>query len=297
MTTDATAVALAAVIDALALVQGQLDRLERSNGRIEAAQRSILDRLDTIDAGQAAVTELVPVLEMILARSIEDREAIDSKLSRIAQVAAFAHAASLGNGAPLPVAAADDPLLEQFLLTQPADRISVARALIDWRGIAAGASSADLTEIIARQYQPSPTDTAETRVLRYQLAAITRAELQGRGAYRLCPRPRPGRRIGQSRRVGRGLSSSRVCGQQGKARRSSLTRSLPARSTCFRLPSGAEGTLPRSSCRPSWPNFIERSRAGLKPERDLLPAKSWSPTYWRPLPTSRPIGLVRRMTA
>ncbi|MBI0533587.1 hypothetical protein ACYZX9_19410 (plasmid) [Sphingomonas citri] len=181
MTTDATAVALAAVIDALALVQGQLDRLERSNGRIEAAQRSILDRLDTIDAGQAAVTELVPVLEMILARSIEDREAIDSKLSRIAQVAAFAHAASLGNGAPLPVAAADDPLLEQFLLTQPADRISVARALIDWRGIAAGASSADLTEIIARQYQPSPTDTAETRVLRYQLAAITRAELQGRG--------------------------------------------------------------------------------------------------------------------
>ncbi|RSV14875.1 hypothetical protein CA235_10135 [Sphingomonas sp. ABOLF] len=182
MTKDTTAVALAAAIDTLALVQGQLDRLERSNGRIEATQQRILDRLDAIDAGQAAVTDLLPVLEMILARSIEDRDSINRKLSRIAQVAAFAHAASLGNGAPLPVDAADDPLLEQYLLTQPADRTSSARALADWRRIAGTASSADLIDILARQYQPSPTDTADTRALRYQFAAITRAELQGRGA-------------------------------------------------------------------------------------------------------------------
>lgn len=182
MTADPTAVALAAVIDTLALVQGQLDRVERSNGRIEAAQRKLLGRLDTIDSGQAAVTDLLPVLEMILARSIEDRESMKAKLARIAQLAAFAHAASLGNGAPLPVDAADDQLLEQYLLTQPADHTSTARALSEWRKTAGIAGSAELLELLARQYLPSPTDTAETRVLRYQLAAITRTELQGRGA-------------------------------------------------------------------------------------------------------------------
>ena len=181
MTSDAMSGAMAAVIDTLALVHAQLDRVERSNSRIEAGQRNILARLDTIDAGQAAVTDLLPVLEMILARLIEDRDSTDAKLSRIAQLAAFAHAAALGNGAPLPADAADDQLLEQYLLTQPADRISTARALVDWREAAGGASSAELVDLLARQYQPSPTDTPETRVLRYQLAAITRAELQGRG--------------------------------------------------------------------------------------------------------------------
>lgn len=181
MSQDATATGLAAAIDALALVQGQLNRLERSNSRIEAAQREILSRLDTVDAGQAAVTDLLPVLEMILARSIEDRETTRAGLSRVAQVAAFAHAAALGNGAPLPVDASDDPLLEPYLLTQPADRTSTRRALVDWRRAAGAASSDELVSLLAEQYRPSPTDTPETRVLRYQLAAITRAELEGRG--------------------------------------------------------------------------------------------------------------------
>lgn len=181
MSQDATAIGLAAAIDALALVQGQLDRLERSNSRVEAAQREILARLDAVDAGQAAVTDLLPVLETILARSIEDREATRAGLSRVVQVAAFAHAAALGNGAPLPVDASDDPLLEPYLLTQPADRTSTKRALVDWRRAAGAASSDELVSLLAQQYRPSPTDTAKTRVLRYQLAAITRAELEGRG--------------------------------------------------------------------------------------------------------------------
>jgi hypothetical protein len=181
MTADATAVALAAAIDALALVQGQLDRLERSHARVESTQREILDRLDAIDAGQAVVTDLLPVLEMILARSIEDREATRAGFSRVAQIAAFAHAASLGNGAPLPVDAADDPLLEPYLLTQPADRAPTARALVDWRRVASNAGSAELASLLTYQYRASPTDTAETRILRYQLAAITRSELEGRG--------------------------------------------------------------------------------------------------------------------
>lgn len=181
MTSDATAMALAAAIDALAQVQSQLDRLERSNTRVEATQREILNRLDAIDAGQAAVTDLLPVLEMILARSIEDREATRAGFSRVAQIAACAHAAALGNGAPLPVDAADDPLLEPYLLTQPADRSSNTRALEDWRKAAGQAGSAELVSLLAYQYITSPTDTAETRTLRYQLAAITRAELEARG--------------------------------------------------------------------------------------------------------------------
>lgn len=188
MTADTTAVALAAAIDALALVQGQLDRLERSTARVESTQREILDRLDSIDAGQVALTDLLPVLEIILARSIEDRDATRKGFSRVAQIAAFAHAAALGNGAPLPVDAADDPLLEPYLLAQPADRASNARALVDWRRVASGAGSAELVSLLAYQYSPSPTDTAETRILRYQLAAITRAELEGRG---VAPPPPP----------------------------------------------------------------------------------------------------------
>lgn len=187
MTNDATAIGLAAAIDALALVQGQLDRLERSNARIEAAQREILGRLDTIDAGQAAVTDLLPVLETILTRSIDDREATTAGLSRVAQIAAFAHAAALGNGAALPVEAADDPLLEPYVLTQAPDRTSTAKPLVEWRRIAGGAGSDELVSILASQYRPSPTDTAETRVLRYRLAAITRAELEGRGVHLPAP--------------------------------------------------------------------------------------------------------------
>lgn len=182
MNTDATGAVLAAVLDALTLVQGQLDTVVRGNARIEASQKDILTRLDTIDAGQAAVTDLVPVLEMILARSIEDRELTRAQLSTVAAVAGFAHAAASGNPTPLPVDIADDALLERFTLLQPADRQSNARALVEWQKAASSTGSSELLALLARQYQPSPTDTPETRVLRYRLAAISRAEIEGRGA-------------------------------------------------------------------------------------------------------------------
>jgi len=182
MSTDKVSVALAGVLDALTFVQEQLDALTASTQRIEATHKEIVHRLDTIDAGQAAVTDLTPILEMILGRSIDDREIMKTQLSTIAAAIGFAHAAANGNRAPLPVAVASDPLLERFILTQPADLSSNERSLTDWRDAASAASTAELIVLLNRQYQPSPTDTPETRVLRYRLAALTRAEIKGRGA-------------------------------------------------------------------------------------------------------------------
>ncbi|WP_242187419.1 hypothetical protein [Sphingomonas sp. CARO-RG-8B-R24-01] len=182
MSTDQVSVALASVLDALTLVQEQLDALTASSQRTEATHKEIVNRLDTIDAGQAAVTDLTPILEMILGRSIDDREIMKTQLGTIATAIGFAHAAANGNRASLPVAVASDPLLERFILTQPADLFSDERSLTDWRNAASAASTAELIVLLNRQYQPSPTDTPETRVLRYRLAALTRAEIKGRGA-------------------------------------------------------------------------------------------------------------------
>lgn len=180
MSSDASTALLMALLDGLTLVQGQLDKVAQSQDRIEAAHKDIMTRLDTIDAGQAAVTDLVPILETILARSIEDRTITHDQLATVATVAGFAHEAAKGNPAPLPVDVVDDPLLERFAIDRRADRISNDRALAEWRTAASNAGTAELVELLIRQYQPSPTDSAETRVLRYQLAAITRAEIKGR---------------------------------------------------------------------------------------------------------------------
>jgi hypothetical protein len=182
MSTDQVSVALAGVLDALTLVQEQLDALTENGQRIEATHREIVHRLDTIDAGQAAVTDLTPILEMILRRSIDDREIMKTQLGTIATAIGFAHAAANGNRAPLPVAVASDPLLERFILTQPADLASEERALTDWRNAASSITTVELISLLNHQQQPSPTDTLESRVLRYRLAAITRAEIKGRGA-------------------------------------------------------------------------------------------------------------------
>ena len=196
MTDGPSHVALAAILDSLTLMQGQLDGLAKSNARIEQAHAEILNRLDAIDAGQASLTDLVPILETILARMIDDRAIQRDGIELVAQVAAFAHAAAIGNGAPLPTDVVDAPLLERFLVSQPADQVTPDRALISWRETVADAGTAELVTILASQYQPSPTDTPETRVLRYRLAAITRAELTQRGVD--LP-PAPSRTIAEDR--------------------------------------------------------------------------------------------------
>lgn len=182
MTTDATAVALGAILDSLTLVQAQLDALTDAGQRIEARHEAILNRLDTIDAGQAAVTDLTPILETMLGRSIEDREKIRAQLSTVAVAVGFAHSAAIGKRAPLPVDVEDDPMLERFIIAQPADLGSEERALTDWQATVTSEGTAELTAILKEQYTHSPTDTLETRVLRYRMAAITRATIEGRGA-------------------------------------------------------------------------------------------------------------------
>ena len=181
MSTDQVSVALAGVLDALTLVQEQLDALTESGQRIEVTHREIVHRLDTIDAGQAAVTDLTPILEMILGRSIDDRDIMKTQFGTIATAIGFVHAAANGNRAPLPVAVASDPLFERFILTQPADLASEERALSDWRNAASTTPTEELISLLNRQQQPSPTDTAESRILRYRLAALTRADIKGRG--------------------------------------------------------------------------------------------------------------------
>lgn len=169
--------AMAALLDAVTLIQGQLEEVGESNRRIEANQAEIMTRLDALAANGAGGADA----REILAQMAEDRTATRSELARIAQVAGLTHAAAMGNGAALPTDVADDELLELYVLTQPADRSSTDRAFVEWRRLSKEAGSAELAEALTRQYQPSPTDTLETRLLRYRLAAISREELEGRG--------------------------------------------------------------------------------------------------------------------
>jgi hypothetical protein len=182
MSRDATSVALEAILDAFTMVQEQLDALKEGGQRIEAMHKHLLSRLDVIDAGQAAVADLTPILETLLERSIEDRTRIQDQLGTLAIGIGFAHSSANGNRAPLPESVAGDPLLERFILVQPADIVSNERALVHWRAASTAAGTAELVAILENQEQPSPTDTPETRVLRYRLAAITRATIKGRGA-------------------------------------------------------------------------------------------------------------------
>lgn len=69
---------------------------------MQARQTEILERLDSIDAKLAAGGDLVPMLDIILGRLIEDRDRQAVGFERTAELAAFAHAAASGNPAPLP---------------------------------------------------------------------------------------------------------------------------------------------------------------------------------------------------
>lgn len=290
MSADSQSVALGAVLDAVSLLRGEVAALIRSNARIEASHRDLYHRLDTIDAAQAAATDIVPLLELIVAKTIEGNEASETRFGSVSAaliaiaeesdrdrqeadaarreilsgieastgaatraivadvlpaleillgqirsnhaaardvsvrmlegvtgirddaagiaaltdkllegasadrkqrahdqaktggLIAFARMAALGYRDPLPVTVEDDPTLEGFVLNQPADLVSTERALVDWRAIVATASTEDLIAHLRKQQAPSPTDTPHTRVLRYRLVAITRAQIEGRGA-------------------------------------------------------------------------------------------------------------------
>lgn len=181
MSTDSTGAALASILETLASMQEQLDLVVESGQRIEATHQEILARLDKSGAGQATTADVAPILKTILGRSIDDREITRKQLATIATAVGFAHSAANGLRAPLPVAIATDPLLERFLLNQPPDMTSAERSMTDWRRTASAASTGDLIALLNRQLEPSPTDTPETRILRYRLAALTRAKIRGRG--------------------------------------------------------------------------------------------------------------------
>lgn len=290
MSADSQSVALAAVLDTVSLLRGEVATFIRSNARMEASHRDLHYRLDRINAAQAAVTDIVPLLELIAAKTIEGNEATETRLGSVstaliaiaeksdrdrqeldaarreilsgieastgaatraivadvlpaleillgqirsnhvaardvsatmldgvasirddaagiailadkllegasadrkqrahdqektAGLIAFTRSAALGHRDPLPVAVEDDTTLERFVLNQPADLVSTERALVDWRTIVANANTEDLITHLRKQQAPSPTDIPHTRVLRYRLAAITRAQIEGRGA-------------------------------------------------------------------------------------------------------------------
>ncbi|MFC6627900.1 hypothetical protein [Sphingomonas yabuuchiae] len=181
--------ALAAILDALTLMQDQVEEIGERSKRLEANQADILARLETIDAAQAIATDLQPNLEHLASEVSETRGEMGEGFARVAQVAGWAHAAAAGNAAPLPADVLDDPLLELFVISQPADRTSTRRAIVDWREKARTVDTAALTALLISQYRPSPTDDRAGRRLRYKLAAITRDELERRGAV-MPPLPR-----------------------------------------------------------------------------------------------------------
>ncbi|WP_242098125.1 hypothetical protein [Sphingomonas sp. CROZ-RG-20F-R02-07] len=253
MSSDASTVALAALMDAVSLLRGEVAALARSHARVEETQLEMQRRLDVIDTGLAPINSLLPFQEAILANIVEGdatthkwlrllepimgkiadqtdhnrdaigalhqdvlrtQEAADTGQRRTAGIAsgleiiaerltsaiaesrkkqsadfkstgeliAVTGAAVLGRPVPLPVHLEDNPMLERLVLSQPADLASTERALVDWQTAIASANAADLIALLKKQQTPSPTDTPESRLLRYRLAAITRAKIEERGA-------------------------------------------------------------------------------------------------------------------
>lgn len=138
--------ALAAILDALTLMQDQVEEIGERSKRLEANQADILARLETIDAAQAIATDLQPNLEHLASEVSETRGEMGEGFARVAQVAGWAHAAAAGNAAPLPADVLDDPLLELFVISQPADRTSTRRAIVDWREKARTVDTAALND-------------------------------------------------------------------------------------------------------------------------------------------------------
>lgn len=168
MSDDNTRLAIAAILETVMAMQ--------------AHQAQVFERLDRMDANLVAAKDLAPMLDIILGRLIEDRERQAEGFERTAELAAFAHAAASGNSAPLPDEVADQPLLKWFAFLQPPVRGAKDVALARWEGKVTRAETKELLQVLKAQYTPSPTEFVDVRVLRFRMAAITRAELQERGA-------------------------------------------------------------------------------------------------------------------
>lgn len=282
MSGDAGSVAIAAVLDAVSLLRGEIAALTRSNARIEAGHKDLHQRLDTIEAAQAELVNVAPFLQDHFAKTVDGNEAtavtldaiaavlsavareskanheeavtsrkrilahlveatgsisdtmdtsvlpslelvvnrltsseassqdaiagVKQGVSGIAEIAekllkdgkvareqaiadlkstgaliAFTRAAVLGDHAPLPISVEDHPMMERYVLHQRPDHTSTERALVDWRTAIAAASVTDLITLLKKQQTPSPTDTPATRLMRYRLAAITRAKIEEHG--------------------------------------------------------------------------------------------------------------------
>lgn len=182
MSAEAGNETLAAILDGLTLVQEQLEEIDARTKQVEAQQIDILTRLGNIHHKQIEPGGVVSQFDHILTDLREGREATGAGFERVAELVGWAHAAAVGNPAALPVDVVDNPLLERFVLSQPADRTSRVRALMDWKRAAKGLDTDRLADVLRQQYRPSPTDSPRDRMLRYQLAAISRDELEGRGA-------------------------------------------------------------------------------------------------------------------
>lgn len=169
-----------------------LEKSERDREAIEALRQDVRQTAEANTQTRDGDDNVANGLELIAGRL--DEAVNDSRkqrtvgLTAIAELVGFTRAAALGLRAPLPIDLEDNPIFEGFLLNQPADLASTERALVDWRVAVADAGTADLITLLRTQQQPSPTDTTETRLIRYRLSAITRAQIEGRGAT---PPPRP----------------------------------------------------------------------------------------------------------
>lgn len=157
---------LTAILDGPTLMQAQLQRIET--------------RLDAIDAAMAGLTDVEPALEQLLAAGTADREEIRHHFGTIATIAAFTHAAATGGPASLPAGVADDSLLDRYVIDQPSMTEPRNASLKLWPDEVGQIETLRLAAILERQYRSSPTDTPESRVPRYQFAAISRYELKKR---------------------------------------------------------------------------------------------------------------------
>lgn len=138
-------------------------------------------RLDTIDLALSAATDIPPHLEILLANIIKLREESREYATTIGTTAALAHAAASGSKAALPDDVLDSPLLERFLIAHPVQGAAVDQVAVDrWTAAVPAADTSRLQQILVRQYQPSPRETAHSRALRFQMAAVTREELHRR---------------------------------------------------------------------------------------------------------------------